>query len=46
VAETTQSDAAAARVQEPSEASRNAFKIPLVAGIAVTGLLLWWFLVR
>lgn len=44
-AETAQPDASAARVQEPSEA-RNAFKIPLVAGIAVTGLLLWWFLVR
>jgi hypothetical protein len=41
-----QSDAAAAGVQDRSEASANAFKIPLLAGIAVTGLLVWWFLVR
>ena len=45
-AEPAQSDAAAARARQPPEASRNAFRIPLVAGIAVAGLLLWWFLVR
>jgi hypothetical protein len=46
VAESAQSDAAAARVQHPSRASMSAFRIPLIIGIAVTGLLVWWFLVR
>jgi uncharacterized protein len=46
VAQPAQSDAAAAGVQEPTETSAKAFKIPLLAGIAVTGLLVWWFLVR
>jgi hypothetical protein len=41
-----QADAAAARVPHPSKASMSAFKIALITGIAVTGLLVWWFLVR
>jgi len=39
-------DVAGAGIREPSEAPRDAFKMPLIAGIAVTGLLVWWFLVR
>jgi hypothetical protein len=46
VADPAQADAAAAGVQPSSAMSRDAFKISLVAGIAVAGLLVWWFLVR
>lgn len=37
---------AAAEAQRTPEGLREAVKIPLIAGVAVTGLLVWWFLVR
>ena len=46
VAEPAQAGVAAAGERNRSKAFRDAFKIPLVAGIAVMGLLVWWFLVR
>jgi uncharacterized protein len=50
-AEPVRAEPAAAQAQNSAaasgkETSRDAVGIPLVAGIAIAGLLVWWFLVR